>query len=70
MNGKMSQIMSMTLYAIRLFAAAVLAFGAFMGQPNDPIMSGIFWTFTALSVILAGVDWQNEPAKDKSTYIR
>lgn len=70
MNGKMSQIMSMTLYAIRLFAAAVLAFGAFMGQPNDPIVSGIFWTFTALSVILAGVDWQNEPPKGKPTNIR
>lgn len=70
MGAKHVYIASVTLFAVRLFAAAVLAFGAFMGQPSDPIMSGIFWTFTALSVILAGVDWQNEPAKDKSTYIR
>lgn len=57
MNGKTSQILALVLFGVRLFTATVLAFGAFIGYPNDPMVCGVFWTFTALSVMTSGVQW-------------
>ena len=39
-------------FFVTVFVCIVLAIGSFMGYPNDPELSGIFWLLMAANLIL------------------
>lgn len=44
--------------AVKIALPGLLAIGAFLGFPNDPQLSGFYWLFVTLQVLLevAGLD--------------
>ena len=49
---KLERLTPMMVFAVRILMAMFLMLGGFMGFANDPALSGMFWLFTMIWIIM------------------
>lgn len=49
---RLADLTPLMVFGIRIFMVALLMMGSFMGFANDPALSGMYWMFTMIWVVM------------------